>query len=776
MPMNTHNTVAPTMNKSILARLLASENITILHEDVQTASFDLKNRVLRLPKWANTTTELYDMLIGHEVSHALHTPQDEWKSGMERIAAATEYPIGMSKTYMNIVEDARIERMIKTKFPGLKRDFFMAYDVLVEKKIFGDISKPETLCLGDRLNLHFKIGIHSGMKIPFASSELQWIKAMEETKTFEEVILLTIDIMNSLAEGDSDNPQTQVYTQSDDSGIDGSSESEGEATDGGKGGQDSGAGEGQEQGDGDGCGEAEGESKGQGKEQGKGKRGGVGGRQGQTPHTNDSMDKNIQETFIDAPKNGSSSTPPDTIRVKFPPQHKCVISYSRILKDVRGDIAGLDQERQDWINNLLKPVADPEFRAASLAMASSFNRKKSADVFKRSSIARTGNLDTLRMNQYRWTDDVFRRTVKIAEGKNHGIVILLDWSSSMQSIMRSTIGQLIILTDFCRLVGIPFEVYAFTDRIYRRTPVTPIVYDAVTGQRIEDPNDESIAHRNTYAKDQVILNPINLLNFLSSKMSKPDYEFGKSFLYNLTHIGHRMPHDHNFQLGGTPTVSALYEMSYLIREFRESTNVQVCHTVILTDGEAGDHAYLNHDFLQESRGGKYYSNNIAGVMDDPITGASYDIQRVFDHSKYKNGVAPMWKFGSVVIPENVKSIDVWIACDIIRRRTQSQLHWISLSQRDSFSPSSFGMESKSGCTSWKRDGFTRGNVAGFDSTTIISTRKFTQKSQYSRSAPAPVVSVSMSKNQLQKSFIESQTAVGGLKIVATIIGERLGTS
>ena len=41
-----------TMNldvKGNLARLLATENITVQHNNVQTASFDVKNRVLTLP-------------------------------------------------------------------------------------------------------------------------------------------------------------------------------------------------------------------------------------------------------------------------------------------------------------------------------------------------------------------------------------------------------------------------------------------------------------------------------------------------------------------------------------------------------------------------------------------------------------------------------------------------------------------------------------------------------------------------------------------------------
>ena len=38
-----------TSTKSLLAKLLATENVTVEHGKYQTASFDVKNRVLRLP-------------------------------------------------------------------------------------------------------------------------------------------------------------------------------------------------------------------------------------------------------------------------------------------------------------------------------------------------------------------------------------------------------------------------------------------------------------------------------------------------------------------------------------------------------------------------------------------------------------------------------------------------------------------------------------------------------------------------------------------------------
>jgi len=109
-------------SKSILAKLLASEDITVIHgADAPTASFDVKNRVLTLPCWTNMSNSLYDMLVGHEVSHALYTPNsdsDGWFQ-IEALAKSLDMPASTVKMYANIVEDARIERMIKSKFPGL---------------------------------------------------------------------------------------------------------------------------------------------------------------------------------------------------------------------------------------------------------------------------------------------------------------------------------------------------------------------------------------------------------------------------------------------------------------------------------------------------------------------------------------------------------------------------------------------------------------------------------------------------------------------------------
>ena len=69
-------------SKSILAKLLAAENITVSHQNIKTAMFNLKTRTLVCPVWKDMDGDLYDLLMGHEVGHALNTPEAGWHSAI----------------------------------------------------------------------------------------------------------------------------------------------------------------------------------------------------------------------------------------------------------------------------------------------------------------------------------------------------------------------------------------------------------------------------------------------------------------------------------------------------------------------------------------------------------------------------------------------------------------------------------------------------------------------------------------------------------------------
>ena len=131
--------------KDQLAKLLATEDLVVEHKDVSTASFNVDSRVLILPNWNKASNNVYDMLVGHEVGHALYTPNED----------ISKYSAPLS--YINVTEDARIEKLIKRKFPGLSKNFYKGYWELNEQDFFElEGVELEELALIDRINLYYK--------------------------------------------------------------------------------------------------------------------------------------------------------------------------------------------------------------------------------------------------------------------------------------------------------------------------------------------------------------------------------------------------------------------------------------------------------------------------------------------------------------------------------------------------------------------------------------------------------------------------------------------
>ena len=134
--------------KGNLARLLATENLVVEHKQCPTAMFDVDRRVLTLPRWDKASGTVYDMLVGHEVGHALFTPNKDWRD-------IADCP----KDFVNVIEDARIEKLMKRKYPGLRKSFSGGYKELNDRDFFRIQGEDlGSLSLIDRINLHFKIG------------------------------------------------------------------------------------------------------------------------------------------------------------------------------------------------------------------------------------------------------------------------------------------------------------------------------------------------------------------------------------------------------------------------------------------------------------------------------------------------------------------------------------------------------------------------------------------------------------------------------------------
>ena len=155
--------------------MLATEDLIVEHKQVETAQFNVHTRVLILPLWEKASNVVYDMLVGHEVGHALFTP-DEW-----------DWMNSVPQTFVNVVEDARIEKLIKRKYMGIAKTFYKAYNELHEKNFFElDGADINNLNLADRANLHFKIG--SFLNIPFSTPEKEIITLIENAETFDDTL------------------------------------------------------------------------------------------------------------------------------------------------------------------------------------------------------------------------------------------------------------------------------------------------------------------------------------------------------------------------------------------------------------------------------------------------------------------------------------------------------------------------------------------------------------------------------------------------------------
>jgi len=229
-------------------------------------------------------------------------------------------------------------------------------------------------------------------------------------------------------------------------------------------------------------------------------------------------------------------------------------------------------------------VRESENRKVVAAMARTFDRKKAAAAFQRTRLSKTGQIDPLRVVNYRFSDDIFRRNAITPKGKNHGVVVFLDWSGSMDRILVDSVNQTLLLADFCRKVNVPFEVYIFTD-----------AYGDNTGKIFDDNPD---GYQTGYECTR-------LVNVLSSRANRRDHEILKRAFYNraISASGDRQggTYDHRFRLGGTPLETAIVASRDLIRNFKAANGVEIVNAVWITDGQGsrefsgvGENLYSEH--------------------------------------------------------------------------------------------------------------------------------------------------------------------------------------
>jgi Tfp pilus assembly protein PilZ len=208
--------------------------------------------------------------------------------------------------------------------------------------------------------------------------------------------------------------------------------------------------------------------------------------------------------------------------------------------------------------------------------------KKSADLYKRSTVSKTGKLNMNTLHSYSYNEDIFLKMNVEPGATNHGLVMFMDWSGSMADNMYATIKQTLNLVWFCERVNIPFEVYGFTNGYSNRD-------DTMKNTKIQKSK-----------QNDLIINELRLLNFLSSRSNKKDMQEGLTNLWALANYWaerygqnkNRMSNDRlysiylheNYNLHSTPLNHSIVAAMDLVPKFKKDNGIQKVHTVFLTDG------------------------------------------------------------------------------------------------------------------------------------------------------------------------------------------------
>lgn len=530
-------------SKSLIAKLLATENITIEYKNSKTASSDLSTRTLYLPNLkVDLSTNVLDLFIGHEVSHFLYTPTDEWLDAITKCR----------KSILNIIEDCRIERKIQYKYPGLKTSFLKGYQELNTLNFF-NIKDKDLNKLGflDRVNIHSKVG--ASLCIDFSFEETLLLEKINTTVTFQDVVDVSFEVSEFVKKLNDSKPVTNYEEYDYDKEYDKESDDDYEFDDS----------EELEEEDEDSLSSIDHEV--------------------EKEDDNEFIDEEESPTQEAFEKNSDSLISEDYkekvyVNVNVPSSKEFIIPPTQILNELCSyyDFTSENLPPLTQYNKFIKENAN-----VIQFLANEFNLKKNADQYQKIKVSKTGVLNEKKLFSYKISEDIFRTATNVKSGKSHGIIMFLDWSGSMAKYLQDTIKQVLNVVMFCRKLGIPYEVYAFTSR-YIKSEIQPSLIK----------------------EDGIFIEPsdVTLLNFFSTNMSTKEFKYMVNILLSFNQILFDGVFDNysykswpnNYSLGITPLNETIVLSMDIIPKFKAYNKLQYVHTMFLTDGEAQSIKYNDY--------------------------------------------------------------------------------------------------------------------------------------------------------------------------------------
>jgi hypothetical protein len=592
--------------KGTLAKLLSTEDLLVEHKKVSTACFNVHTRVLTLPLWEKASDNIYTMLVLHEISHALFTPDEDWTKTCK-----------VPAQFVNIVEDVRVEKLCKRKYPGSPKSFYNGYKELSDQDFFQlegeDISKMN---LADRVNLYFKIG--NFITLDFTPEEKEIVDLIATSETFADVLIASEELyqyckkenqQQKLPDFDNHRAQQKGAESPSDETVEVKADKESESN----------------------------SSSSQPKE-GNSNAGNAKGDQ-ISMSTTSSDEKEPEIRTMDSLENKIrdlvNQSGQDNIYIEIPKVTlETVIAsnfevHEEINNSFRTQQNTFDKANPNESKNLFE-VTDEEFKKFKLSaqkevnyLVKEFECRKAADQYARASTARTGVLDTSRLHSYKFSEDLFKKVTILPDGKNHGLVFVIDWSGSMQHVLLDTCKQLFNLIWFCKKVSIPFEVYAFTNE-WRRYQM-----DYETGKYIAADRTPHYQSKE-YVFD--VSDDFSLMNILTTKVSGKELEKQMLNIWRIASCfgniyNSRYTYPARLCLSGTPLNEALVCLHQILPKFQQENKLQKVQCIVLTDGEASHIPYtvqIKCDWNKDPYMGTRHVNPNTSILRDRKLGTTYN--------------------------------------------------------------------------------------------------------------------------------------------------------
>ena len=627
--------------KSQLAKLLATENLTVQHQKISTAKFDTKNRILYLPIWQNMTGIMYDLLVGHEVGHALYTPAEGWHDAVSDTDKNKNY-----KNFLNVVEDARIEKKVKRKYPGLNSAFKLAYQELNLRDFFGikgrDVNEMPFI---DRLNLYSKSQWTSSW-IKFSANEELLVKEVQAAETWDDVVRITEKIY-SYSKDEQHEMALQQYDDLMANMPEEYADDDYEMSDYGD----------------DDFDDDYDDEKGQGQGAAADDEFEEGETQSQRSQASDeeagddeTMEngKSIQHEKLSAPGDKDQFDPECATDENYRRNEiqllddKCKeFVYVDIPKPNLKNIITPAKRVQELMTKTYKTFVQEQYFPAGRAMelvnefkrrneryvsllAKEFEMRKAAKAFSKSKLSDTGDIDINKLSSYKFDDNIFRKVMMTPKGKSHGLVLLLDRSGSMSKNMSGSIEQILVLSMFCRKVNIPFVVYGFTESSHVRA-IDLGYEDAEESRKFKTEYVHTEKHLSfSQNLGEMRFDNVHLREYLNSKMSNAEFTAALKNMCLLMEAykdgsNRRSARPESEQLNNTPMTQAIVAAAEIMKDFKKVNNLDITSLIIVHDGDAdGLNNYwvesekLNRDTnqMEKTKAVNWYGNEKVFVMRD----------------------------------------------------------------------------------------------------------------------------------------------------------------